>query len=93
MFKTFADLKRFFASEDAIVEQIRHDWAPDGRPGPRSAMPRRIARTQTNAVQFEGGSWWYFPPAKCVRFTEDGFETCLKQDGSFDAVMAYSCHH
>lgn len=91
MFKSFADLKRFFASEGATITMIRNDWSLPGQPSKFLAVPRGVEKLQTNAVRFKGGSWWYFPPAKAVRFTPDGFETCLKQDGSFAEVMAYTC--
>ena len=91
MFTSFAELKRFFASEGATVTQTRHDWNRPGRPSKILGVPRTVEKVQTNAVRLEGGSWWYFPPSKDVRFTEDGFETCLRRDGSFSEVMAYTC--
>lgn len=34
---------------------------------------RKIIKTQTNAVQFEGGSWLYHGKAGDYTFTENGF--------------------
>ena len=89
--KSFAELKRFFAEPGAAIVQIRHDWLRPDAPSQLIGVERRIQKVQSNAVQFEGGSWFYYPKAKEIRFTDEGFEVCLKRDGKFAQIMAYRC--
>lgn len=51
--KTFADIKRKLVEGNSIT-MIRHDWYPNG---PIMNVERKVIKRQSNAVQFEGGSW------------------------------------
>lgn len=51
--KTFADIKRKLIEGNSIT-MIRHDWFPQGK---LIGLDRKVIHKQTNAVQFEGGSW------------------------------------
>jgi hypothetical protein len=53
--KTFADIKRKLVENNTIT-MIRHDWLPNGK---LIGVKRKIIKRQSNAVQFEGGSWLY----------------------------------
>ena len=53
--KTFADIKRKLI-EGASLTMIRHDWYPQGK---YMNICRKVITKQTNAVQFENGSWLY----------------------------------
>jgi hypothetical protein len=69
------------------VVMVRHDWYPTGK---LMNVERAVIRVQSNAVQFEGGSWLYFDrKASEYRQTADGFEVCLDANGTFDKVMGY----
>lgn len=41
---------------------------------------RSIIKVQSNAIQFEGKSWLYFPPASQSELTENGFVVWEKDD-------------
>jgi hypothetical protein len=71
--KTFADIKRAL-TEGAILTMTRHDWFPDG---PLINKPRKIIKRQSNAIQFEGGSWLNFPPASDICVNDNGFSVLL----------------
>lgn len=44
------------------------------KPREKLKAPRKIIKTQTNAIQFEGGSWLYFDtPAAYSEHTKNGF--------------------
>lgn len=51
--KTFADIKRKLVEGNSVT-MIRHDWYPEGK---IMGVERKVIARQTNAVQFEGGSW------------------------------------
>jgi hypothetical protein len=70
----------------AKIVMVRHDWYPTGK---LMGVERAVIHTQTNGVQFEGGSWLYFKAAKEYRDTEGGFEVCLDGSGTFAKVMGY----
>ena len=53
--KNFADIKRKLVEGNSLT-MIRHDWYPEGK---NMNLPRKIVKRQTNAIQFEGGSWLY----------------------------------
>lgn len=51
-------------------------------------VPRKIITKQTNAVEFEGGSWWTFPPAKSITIlSKDSFRVTYDE---FDDWMEYT---
>ena len=87
---SLANIKRRLVA-GAKIELVR--W--EGFPGRPNGVPekikgvREVAKAQTNAVQFSGGSWLSWPPANQVRETPTGFEVCLSEDGSFSKLMAY----
>jgi hypothetical protein len=59
--KTFADIKRKLVEGNSIT-MIRHDWYPNND---KIGLERKVIKKQSNAVQFEGGSWLYLDkPAK-----------------------------
>lgn len=51
--KTFSDIKRKLVEGNSIT-MTRHDWYPQGK---LMGVERKVIAKQTNAVQFEGGSW------------------------------------
>lgn len=78
--------------EGARIQIVRHSWCKELTP--ELSKIRTVARVQTNAIAFkiegkDGLSWLYWPKAKEVRTTENGFEVCLSEDGSFRESMAY----
>ena len=62
--KSFSDVKKRM-TEGAELELIRHDWLSSSSKI-TVGMVRKIIKRQSNAVQFEGGSWLYFPKASDV---------------------------
>lgn len=62
--KNFADVKKRL-EVGVELKLIRHDWVKPGGKLEVGAV-RKIVRRQSNAIQFEGGSWLYFPPASDV---------------------------
>jgi hypothetical protein len=58
--KTFADIKRKF-KENIIVTLYQHDSLTNIHK--YLNVPRKIAKLQTNAIMFEGGSWLHFGKA------------------------------
>jgi hypothetical protein len=86
MTKTFADIKRQLI-EGAELTMIRHDWYPQGK---LIGVKRKIIKRQSNGIQFEGGSWWHFPPASDVAPQDNGFAVVLSiEKGQF---MEYVIH-
>lgn len=71
--KTFADIKRAL-NEGVVLTMVRHDWFPNGA---LIGKPRKIIKKQSNAIQFEGGSWLNFPPASDICVNENGFSVLL----------------
>ena len=53
------------------------------------AILRAVERVQSNAIQFVGGSWLYWPKASEIRADSTGFEVCLSEDGTFAQSMRY----
>ena len=75
MNKTFADIKRQLI-EGASLKLVRHDWlVPNSKIAIGSV--RKIIKRQSNAVQFEGGSWLQFPKSSDVAINEKGFSIVL----------------
>ena len=62
--KSFSDVKKRMI-KGAQLELIRHDWLSSSSKI-SVGMVRKIIKRQSNAVQFEGGSWLYFPKASDV---------------------------
>ena len=84
--KNFADVKKRL-EVGAKLKLIRHDWVKPGGKLEVGAV-REIVRRQSNAIQFEGGSWLYFPPASDVVVGPgDQFKIALNKDA--DEWMAY----
>jgi hypothetical protein len=51
--KTFSDIKRKLVEGNSVT-MIRHDWFPTGK---LIGLERKVIKRQSNAVQFDGGSW------------------------------------
>ena len=73
--KTFSDIKKQLV-EGASLKLVRHDWLTTNSKIAIGSI-RKIIKRQSNAVQFEGGSWLYFPKASDVAPTENGFSIVL----------------
>lgn len=73
---TFAALKRRL-QVGAKIEMVRHDYQPGGAVPEKLRGVREVARVQSNAVQFSGGSWLYWPKAAEVRADDKGFDVAL----------------
>jgi hypothetical protein len=71
--KTFADVKRAM-QVGVTVTMTKHDWYPNGT---LIGVPRKVQKVQSNAVQFEGGSWLHWPRASDVVPTDKGFTVVL----------------
>ena len=67
--KNFADVKKKLVV-GAKLKLVRHYWLKKGLPLQLGAV-RAIAVRQSNAIQFEGGSWLYFPKATDVVVDSD----------------------
>jgi ribosomal protein L14 len=78
--KTFADIKRQL-NEGAKLKLIRHDWLKPNMPLKIGAV-RKIIKRQSNAIQFEGGSWLTFPKASDVLINEKGFSIVLSVENA-----------
>lgn len=85
MNKTFTDIKKQLV-EGAKLKLIRHDWL---RPNSKISIgsTRKIIKRQSNAIQFEGGSWLYFPKSSNVAIQENGFAIVLSIEKA--QFMAY----
>lgn len=83
--KTFADVKRNLI-EGAELTLTRHDWLTPSSPLKLGAK-RKIIKRQSNAIQFEGGSWLQFPAASDVAVNDNGFSIVLSVEKA--AFMAY----
>ena len=73
--KTFADIKKAL-NVGVELKLVRHDWLKGGMPLKIGAV-RKIIKRQSNAIQFEGGSWLTFPKASDVAIKENGFAVVL----------------
>ena len=70
---TLADFKRYLAKPEAQVKMIELSWDGELRPI-KNPDWRGVRKLQTNAVQFENGSWihfskaseWSFEPGKVI---------------------------
>lgn len=71
----------------AKIQMVRHDYGQNSQPFSKIAGVREVYVTQTNAIQFAGGSWLYWPPASQYRDTENGFQIALAPD--FSKLMEY----
>ena len=76
--KTFADIKRKLTN-GASVTMIRHDHYPNGG---LIGLERKVIKRQSNAVQFEGGSWLRLdkPAADYIPTSENTFLARLNDD-------------
>ena len=73
--KTFSDIKKQLV-EGATLKLVRHDWlTPSSKI--QIGLERKIIKRQSNAIQFEGGSWLYFPKASDVAINDNGFSIVL----------------
>ena len=57
--RNLADVKRR-CKLGVVVTMTQHDLLPNGK---LINVPREIVHVQTNAIQFAGGSWLYWPKA------------------------------
>jgi hypothetical protein len=84
--KTFAEVKNRLV-KGAVLTMVRHDNYPNGV---LIGVPREVAIRQSNAVMFEGGSWFYFPKASEIRVLGDNeFGVQLNPEHNPDALMVY----
>ncbi len=87
--QTLADFKKALAMDGAIIRHTLREYFKDGewvtQPiNPALAIPRRVAKLQTNAVAFDtenksGKSWLYFEKASFWKF--DGNTATYENDG------------
>jgi hypothetical protein len=75
---TFADIKRRL-TVGTKLKLVRHDWLKPDSPLKLGTV-RAIIKRQSNAIQFEGGSWAYFPPSSDVLCTDNGFSIVLSAE-------------
>jgi hypothetical protein len=75
--KTFADIKRKLIEGNSIT-MLRHDYGHCDLIG----LDRKVIKRQTNAVQFEGGSWLRLdkPASNYIPTSENTFLVRLNQD-------------
>lgn len=97
---TMAALKRHM-QVGVAVEMTRHDGGcdliggklvrtPEGQVPVKLRGVRTVEQVRSKDIQFSGGSWLTWPPASHVRFTDNGFEVALDDDGDFSkGVMQY----
>lgn len=76
--KNFADIKRKLVKGNSVV-MLRHDWYPKTK---LIGMERKIIVRQSNAVQFEGGSWLRldYPANHFIPTGEDTFLVLLNEN-------------
>ena len=60
--KTFKDVKDKL-QVGTKLKLVRHDWLHPTHIKLQVGMVREIIKKQSNAIQFAGGSWLYFPKA------------------------------
>ena len=82
--KTFADIKRALVKGKNLT-MLKHDWFPNSNK--LIGVKRKIITQQSNAIQFEGGSWLYFdkPASHYVPLNDNSFSVKLDDDN----VMTY----
>ena len=75
--KTFADIKRKLIQGNSIT-MLRHDYGSTDLIG----LNRRVVKRQSNAVQFEGGSWLRLdkPASSYIPTSENTFLVLLQGD-------------
>jgi len=75
--KTFADIKRKLVTGNQIT-MLRHDYGATNLIG----LKRKVIKRQTNAVQFEGGSWLRLdrPASEYIATGENTFLVRLSAD-------------
>ena len=66
---TLAAMKRRI-NAGATITMTGHDRFPNGK---LIGVPRTAITVQTNGVQFEGGSWLFWPKASEFEATAEGF--------------------
>jgi|TARA_R110000787_G_scaffold187015_1_gene298762 hypothetical protein len=82
--KTFADIKRALTKGKSLT-MLRHDWIPNNNK--LIGVKRKIITQQSNAIQFEGGSWLYLdnPASHYVPLNDNSFSVKLDDNN----VMTY----
>jgi len=85
--KTFSDIKRAL-TEGSTLTMIKHDWYPNA---PMIDKPRKIIKRQSNAIQFEGGSWLHLdkPASHFVANCFNEFSVLLNPDSNEPKYMTY----
>jgi hypothetical protein len=75
--KTFSDIKRKLLEGNSIT-MLRHDYGANNLIG----LNRRVIKRQSNAVQFEGGSWLRLdkPASNYIPTSENTFLVLLQDD-------------
>jgi len=83
---TLAELKRKLTL-GAVVVMTRNDWFPNGK---LIGISRKVIKVQTNAIQFEGGSWLRFTKATdFVDINSTGFSVKLNPEKETE-LMSYA---
>ena len=85
--KNFADIKRALC-EGVTVTMIKHDWYPASE---MIGKQRKIVKRQSNAIQFEGGSWLFFdkPASHFKANSANEFSVLLNPNDNEPKYMAY----
>lgn len=85
--KSFADIKRAL-TEGTTLTMVSHDTMPNGQ---LIGLTRKIIKRQTNAIQFEGGSWLYLdrPAADFEALCFNTFRVRLNPDTTPAKYMTY----
>lgn len=75
--KTFSDIKRKLVTGNTVT-MLRHDYGSCDLIG----LERKVVKRQTNAVQFEGGSWLRLdrPASEYIPTSENTFLVHLQGD-------------
>jgi hypothetical protein len=75
--KTFSDIKRKLVTGNTVT-MLRHDYGACNLIG----LERKVIKRQTNAVQFEGGSWLRLdrPASEYIPTSENTFLVHLQGD-------------
>ena len=85
--KSFADIKRALI-EGATLTMVSHDNMPGGA---LIGLARKIIKRQSNAIQFEGGSWLYLdkPAADFEALGPNSFRVRLNPGATPAKYMTY----
>ena len=85
--KTFADIKRAL-TEGVNVTMVKHEWYPASE---LIGKQRKIVKRQSNAIQFDGGSWLFFdkPASHFIANSFNEFSVLLNPGDKTPKYMMY----